>query len=865
MDSYRAFRQSAILPLNAHRRFAFHWGLVASAVLFGAQLSNEVAHADSCPNPSFMDARTFGVGGYPGFVAVGDFNRDGKLDIVVANHGAFDNSGTLTNVGVTVLLGSGDGSFCTGVHYAAEYPQSLAVGDLDGDGKLDLVLAMPGSWDQRAGTYTNSRVSILLGKGDGSFKTAVDYEAGQFPGLVSIGDFNGDSKPDLAVANLGAFDEGSNTYTNSSVSVLLGNGDGTFRIATNFANGSYPQTLVLGDFNGDGKPDLAVQTDAGVSILLGRGDGSFNAAFTYDDANVLPSSLAVGDFNGDGKPDLVLASPTNNGGISISVLLGKGDGTFEAPINTVDGLDTLGELAGVAVGDLNGDGKPDLAVVGAGGGVRVLLGKGNGTFQLPIHYAAGSYSASVAMGDFNGDGNPDLVAATSGIKSHSPGVSVLLNNGDGGFQAAINYTAGAVNCCSDPGPVSVAVGDFNGDGKPDLAVANVGEGHTNGTISVLLGNGDGTFQRAVTYNTGNVPLSVTVSDFNGDGKPDLAVLADPYYGDSHNLCILLGKGDGTFEPAVKYEGPPNGPVCVADFNGDGKPDLVASDDFNSAVSVLFGKGDGSFQITDYNTGVDWPQSVAVGDFNGDSKPDIAVVGRDETGTNSNVALLLGNGDGTFEVATRSSTGVSFSPVTGVGDFNGDGKLDFAVAKAGVSSNTVSIFLGNGDGTFQSTIVSFLPFNSDSLGLVVGDFNGDGNLDLVLSEHDFYGTVWVLLGNGDGTFLPAAKFAAALECYSLAAGDFNGDGKPDLAVANEFGVLVLLNTCASAGIQLSILRTGSVYTLSWPYPSVGFVLETSTTLDPPNWQPTAEVPVNNNGHLALSVPISTRERYFRLRK
>jgi hypothetical protein len=834
MNNSESFRQSVILLLKAHRRF--HWGLVTSAVLFGAQLNNEVAHADSCPSPSFTDARTFGLVGFPGSVAVGDFNGDGKLDIAA---------------GVTVLLGTGGGSFTTGVDYTTESPQSLAVGDLNGDGKLDLVLVGLGS-----------HVSVLLGKGDGSFKTAVNYEAGQSSRLVSIGDFNGDGKPDLAVANLGVFDEDSQTYTNSSVSVLLGIGDGTFRIVTNFVTGSYPQTLVLSDFNGDGRLDLGVQTDAGFLILLGKGDGSFNEVFSYDDADILPSSLAVGDFNGDGKPDLVLARSTNSNGVAISVLLGNGDGTFEAPINTVDGVDTF-SVAGVAVGDFNGDGKGDLAVAGYGGGVRVLLGKGNGSFQSAIHYAAGSYSASVAIGDFNGDGKPDLVAATSGIKSHSPGVSVLLNNGDGGFQAAVNYSAGAVDCCSDPGPVSVAVGDFNGDGKPDLAVANVGEGHntgieTNGTISVLLGNGDGTFQRAVTYNTGNVPLSVTVGDFNGDGKPDLAVLADPYYGDSHNLCILLGNGDGTFQPAAKYEGPPDGPIFVADFNGDGKSDLVASGGFNS-VSVLFGKGDGSFRATNYNIGIDGSQPIAVGDFNGDRKPDIAVVGN-----NSKSAVLLGNGDGTFKIAAGSNTVVSLSFVAGVGDFNGDGKLDLAVAQV----DTVSIFLGNGDGTFQSSVVSalsFLPSNAAMLDLVVADFNGDGKLDLALSEHDFYGTVWVLLGNGDGTFQPAAKFAAALECYSLAAGDFNGDGKPDLAVANQFGVLVLLNTCPSAGVQLSILRTGSVYRLSWPYPSVGFVLETTTTLDPPNWQPTAEVPVNNNGHLELSVAISTRERYFRLRK
>jgi hypothetical protein len=264
--------------------------------------------------------------------------------------------------------------------------------------------------------------------------------------------------------------------------------------------------------------------------------------------------------------------------------------------------------------------------------------------------------------------------------------------------------------------------------------------------------------------------------------------------------------------------------------------------------------------------------VAVGDFNADGKPDLALAGRDFTGTNSNVSVLLGKGDNRFQSAVRYSSGGS-ALCLAVGDFNADRKADLVVANQQAfdpstgrwTNSSISMLLGKGDGTFRVISNYSLPFNAAQISLAVGDFNGDGKLDLAMSEHDFYGTVWVLLGKGDGSFEPAVKYAPGLECYSLAVGDFNGDGNLDLAVANEFGVLVLLNTCLSAGIELSIVHTDGGLTLSWPYPSTGFVLEVTTTLTGANWQPAMEVPVNDNGRLEVIEPVGTQERYFRLRK
>jgi hypothetical protein len=360
-----------------------------------------------------------------------------------------------------------------------------------------------------------------------NFAPAVAYDSdGDLADSVAVADVNGDGKLDLLVTNGG-----------SSVGVLLGNGDGTFQTAVTYGSGGInPYSVAVADVNGDGKPDLVVGNEGNyncsggaVGVLMGNGDGTFQTALTYCSGGISAQSVAVADVNGDGKPDLLVANRCGASGCSVSVdgsvgvLLGNGDGTFQTAVTYGSGGN---QDQSMAVADVNGDGKPDLVVANCSdsncisGRVGILLGNGDGTFQTAVPYGSGgSLARSVAVADVNGDGKPDVLVA-----NYDGTVGVLLGNGDGTFQAAVTYPSGGTNVAS------VAVGDVNGDGKPDVAVANFGSS----SVSVLLGNGDGTFQTAVTYGSGGYQdQSVAVADVNGDGKPDLVV---SNYCDSSGDC-----------------------------------------------------------------------------------------------------------------------------------------------------------------------------------------------------------------------------------------------------------------------------------------------------------------------------------------
>jgi hypothetical protein len=732
-------------------------------------------------NGTFQAGVGYTAGTSPESVAVGDFNGDGIPDLAVANGGGNT---------VSVLLGNGDGTFQPPLNASVGAgPIFIVVGDFNQDGKADVAVA----------NYSGSDISVLLGNGNGTFQAAVDYGTGSYPHALAIGDFIGNGKTDLAVANAGG----------NSVSVLLGNGDGTFQSAVSYSAGSAPQYVTVGDFRGNGHEDLAVANESGgnVSVLLGNGDGTFQSAVNYS-TGTNPYAAAVGDFNGDGEPDLAIAC---YGSDYVDVLLGNGDGTFQPAVDYGAGS----RPAALVVADFNLDGKADVATANqSSDNVSLLLGYstvGTGTVSSttapeasanPSQYGhAVTLTATVSPSSATGtvtfydgptvleteptaggqaafttallpSGALSLTARYSGNAIYAPSTSAALAVNVNpvsatGFQSPESFATGN-------GPYAVATGDFNGDGKPDLAVAN----YADNTVSVLLGSGTGSFQAGSTYPVVSGPLSVAVGDFNGDGKPDLAI-AD--YGASfttasgNTVSVLLGNGDGTFQPAVNY-GTGVGPwtVVVGDFNLDGTADLAVANANAGTVSVLLGNGDGSFQdAVSYSVG-NTPDSLAVADFNGDGAPDLAVA---NYGSNS-VSVLLGNGDGTFQAAANYNVGNGPESVA-VGNFSGGTTAD--IAAANYSDGTVSVLIGNGSGTFSPGATYSAGSGSYALG--VGDFNGDGKPDLAVANY-LGNTVSILLGAGGGVFQSATNYGVGSGPISLAVADFNGDGKTDLAVANH---------------------------------------------------------------------------------
>ena len=737
----------------------------------------------------------FAVGSAPRSVAVGDFNGDGKPDFVTANFNG--NS-------VTVLLGNGSGGFtaAAGSPFAVgTNPQSLAVADFNGDGKPDIVTA----------NFSGNSVTVLLGNGSGGFTAAAGspFAVGISPVFVATGDFNGDGKLDIVTAN----------SADNSISVLLGNGAGGFTAAAGspFAVGRNPQSVAVGDFNGDGKLDIvtANSADNSISVLLGNGSGGFAAAPNSPFAvGASPQSVALRDFIGDGKLDIVTANMGNN---SVTVLLGNGSGGFAAAPNSPFAVGASPQS--VALGDFNGDGNLDIVAANSGDNTAtLLLGDGTGGFTASAGspFTVGANPQSVAVADFNGDGKPDMVTANFNGNS----ATVLLNSLPaitlnfsglhfyaGAGQAApsaipVNvtssaagstYTASSNESWLVPTPTSNATGGVTTvnlsataasltagmyTGTVRYAAPNYFDAATVVTFSVA--NPAGNLQAATDspFQVGATPAYLAVGDFNGDGKTDL-VTANT----GNSVTLLLGDGASGFtaasgSPFAAGANPQS--VAPGDFNGDGNLDLVTANFGDNTVTILLGNGLGGFTPaagSPFAVGTN-PQSVTVADFNDDGKLDIVTA---NNGGN-NLTVLLGDGTGGFEPAPGSPFSAGLFPQSvAVGDFNGDGKLDLVEANAG--NTTVKVLLGNGAGGF--TADGAFPVGSLPHSVAVADLNGDGKPDIVTAN---YGSnnVTVLLGNGSGGFTAAvgSPFAVGTNPQSVAVLDINGDGKPDIVTANS---------------------------------------------------------------------------------
>jgi hypothetical protein len=901
---------------------------------------------------TFQSPRTVAVGYATASVAVGDLNGDGILDLVTGNG---------SNQGVSVLLGNGDGTFQAPItDNIGTVTGPIVVADFNHDGKIDVVAAG----------------ELLIGNGDGTFQPQVSAGSAKL-----AADLNRDGNLDLIGVPNGyqAF-------------VMLGNGDGTFQPIQWYGVGGNTYDVAIGDFNSDGIPDLVTlgvnNNQPVIGIFPGKGDGTFLTPTVYPQG-LTSSYVAVGDFNGDGSPDLVIAatyfSSPNSSLISVLqsywsvqaaatpislqgvgnhplVAAYGGDTTFvasnSAPVNVVHGVSTAltvsaspstqidtgqsiqltatlspntynGVTAGGTVTFLDGQNQiGQQSVNGAGQatittsplssgyhqitavyggdtnfapvqglvtltvfvttttslnassnnvtvgtpvlftatvtdqfGVPVTAGQvvlcdataihcqdaavfgtaqltSSGTATLNLRLGPGNHSLkAVYLGTQLATGSSSAAQSVS-VSGQVPTITSWARTQDAQhntvFQANVfgsgqapptgtvlfndttNQNLTLAKAALDPSTavlfpensyrfldssmaVQPAVADFNRDGIPDLVIIDP----TNHGIGIMLGNGDGSFQSpSQIFDAGSNPVRGTIGDFNGDGKMDVLIvdeLTSPPY--TTTLAVLLGNGDGTFQAAQFVSvAPGSNQLAVGDFNTDGKLDLAITNLNSNSIDVMVGNGDGSFQAaTAYAVGQQ-PISLVVADFNGDGKPDLAVTNSGD----STLGILLGNGDGSFQAQTTFTA--NNQPIgLAVGDFNNDGKPDLVITNSPqYISYTLGVFIGNGDGTFQPQ----QPYNTNyfSSAVAVGDVNGDGKLDLVI-DGDY--ALSVLLGNGDGTFQAKQSYPVlAGPTGGILVADLNGDGKPDLMTPTwQATFSVLLNGWGVQGSTPEVLVPG----------------------------------------------------------
>ncbi|MFL5753125.1 MAG: T9SS type A sorting domain-containing protein [Bacteroidia bacterium] len=650
-----------------------------------------------------------------------------------------------------------------------------------------------GKKDIATANFSSNTVSVLLGNGNGSLGVAANYAAGSIPIAIVSSDFNLDGLADLATANAGS----------GNVSIILGTGGGNFGAASNFAVGGNPSSLTCADFNQDGKPDLAATNSAAnsVSVLLGNGSGGFGAASNIV-VGTSPNFVISGDFNMDGKKDLGIA---NNGSDNLSILLGNGSGSFSSTLINTNGI---GPTA-LCSSDFNLDGFEDLACTNStSGDISVFIGNGLGGFAAPVLYPCGSSPVSIACADFNNDSKKDLVVEGR----------ILFGSGSGTFTSVSRPYIGA--------SYFMIGADYNLDANNDLVVVS------GSYVVIMLGDGSGSF--VTDYYTGTNPRFVLSGDYNSDGNPD--IISSNQSG--NNISLLINRGNGDFDTAGNFAvGTTPYSLCTNDFNGDGFKDVAVA--VSNNVSVLLGNGTGSFSpYTNYPAGTN-VRAVTSADFNGDGKIDLVVANYGVTGK---VSVLMGNGSGGFGAPTNFLAGAN--PISIVNaDFNNDTKLDLAVAN--YTSSSVSILHGDGSGNFSAPVnIPLQQTGPYPISLVAGDFNGDSNADLAVAINQ--ADLEVLFGDGATGFTINGYLVGALNDhpYSVCTGDFNGDGKTDLATGNNSSsnVAVFLNN----GLGLF----GTAITFASGYSSYGIC---SADLD---GNGKGDLAVGNNSSSVISILLNS---------
>lgn len=671
-------------------------------------------------------------------LAVGDLNNDNRPDLVV--------SGGDSNVFYTLLNTSGvfAGSTPTTFQNFDFRIRSIAVGQVIGDGNLDVVFAGGGTFSDSI-----SATAVLAGNGAGTFNAAnaVLSPTGTLPSSVNIADFNGDGRNDLVTTN----------STSNDVSVLLNNGSDRFGPDV-FSTTSAPGVIVAADFNGDGNLDTAsasTQSVTGNNLLISLGNGAGGVSGTQ--SNGLTNgvqALVATDVNNDSRTDLIAAVASTSSGSSIFVFLNSGNNAAIFPFPPSATFTVSFTVRALVVGDFNNDGRRDLIATSTNSNlIAVFLGAPSGVFFAPTTFAAPVSNAVVTTGDFNGDGRLDL--AVAGNSSNGAGaISILLGNGGGNFTQSPESVQ--VNT-----PTSITSGDFNGDSILDVAVANGSNSNTASIVAVALGIG-GRFGAPTNYTVGSDARSVTAADFNGDSRPDLIVANRA----SNSVSVLTNNGNGSFSSANNFlAGIFPEQLAVGDFNNDGRNDVVTAN-----------RGGGNFSLVRNSC----QEAVTKTDFNAEGKSDFAVF-RPSSGT---WFVLSNDLSGVRSQAFGSSTDIP-TP----GDYDGDGITDFTLFRP--SNGTWYILRSS---TNRSLAVQF-GTNGDIP--VANDYDGDGRTDIAVYRPS-NGTWYIRRGAPAQTQFSAFQFGNSADRPVPA--DYDGDGRADLAVFRAGTWIILWSSNSSVTFQ-----------------------------------------------------------------
>jgi hypothetical protein len=738
-------------------------GVLLVPVWVGAQTAN------------FDSAVTTGTDGRPSAIAIADMDKEGHLDVITANS---------DSASITLLTGDGMGNvFSYPKFNAGTVPMGLAIADMDGDHNPDVVVS----------NANVSTVSVLKRFSDpcpNGDPVCFHY--------YCTGDTSRECEPSMDSSSLDECELDS-LGTCSPLTFVLGGvctGDFSRRCNPQLAAEmdechlagvgmcntiAGPGAVAAADLDGDGHIDVAVASegngdgDGKISVLFGNGDGTFSRITTRA-AGSKTNGVVIGDFNGDTKPDVVAI---NSASQTVSVFFGDGHGNFMPRIDTSVGT----APAAAAGGDVNEDTRRDL-IIAVPTGLVVLLGDGQGHFTVGPTLAAGNTPSGVVVTDTNGDNHLDIVTSNS----RSTDASVLLGDGRGHFATARTFVA-------DGEPLVVAVGDLDGDGRPDVVTGN--QATQGPDVAVLLNRSPGRLLGVEDILVGSTVSGMVAGDFDGDSLPDVAVTFGADAGSRARL--YLARADGKFLAGSDVEVDSNPSAALAaDFNRDGKLDLATVNGGTGSISMLLGHGDGTFDPQTIIPTTAHAVAGVIGDFDNNRIPDIALVSIGEPGS---VTVMLGNGDGTLRSA--GTMGVRNTPVAiVVGHFDGDAFADLAIANSG--SDSVSVLLGNGNGTFHTGTV--VPVGMNPVALATLDLNRDGFDDFAVATATGQ-RVEVYTGNGMGSFtIPMFPPAAGSTPSGIVARDFDGDGRPDIVVANQVSndVTVLVNTQTGR-----LMRVGSV--------------------------------------------------------